>query len=150
MNDKVEFIKRLRLGASISRNQNLRDHDFATIADAANFLEDAIKPSNNLDEYAVWAREMWFSDKLEERDITIMSLGLPGEVGEVIELLKKRVRDEVLDVNNLKKELGDVLYYWAMLCTAFDLVPSDVIKANQEKLTSRHKRGVLHGSGNDR
>lgn len=104
----------------------------------------------DLDEYAAWARTMWFAETLEERDITIMSLGLPGEVGEVVELLKKRVRDEVLDVENLKKELGDVLYYWSMLCLAFDLKPSDVAKANQEKINSRHARGVLHGSGNDR
>ena len=51
---------------------------------------------------------------------------------------------------NMIEELGDVLYYWAMLCTAFNLKPSDVIQANQDKLNSRLSRGVMQGSGDDR
>lgn len=106
----------------------------------------------DINEYAAWAKIMWMSksETFDERDLTIMSLGLPGETGEVVELLKKRVRDGNLDINNLKKELGDVLYYWAMLCTAFNLKPSDVIQANQDKLNSRLSRGVMQGSGDDR
>lgn len=107
---------------------------------------------SDIDAYAKWARTMWMtkSETLDERDLTVMSLGLPGETGEVVELLKKRVRDGNLDIVNLKKELGDVLYYWAMLCTAFDLIPSDVLKANQDKLNSRFLRGTMRGSGDDR
>ena len=108
--------------------------------------------TDSIDSYAAWARTMWMSksETLDERDLTIMSLGLPGETGEVVELLKKRVRDGNLDIVNLKKELGDVLYYWAMLCMAFDLKPSEVIKANQDKLNSRLSRGTMQGSGDDR
>lgn len=109
-----------------------------------------IETPDSIDDYAVWARKMWMSDTIEERDITIMSLGLPGETGEVIELLKKRVRDGNLDLKNLKKELGDVLYYWAMLCVAFGFKPSEVIETNQEKINSRYARGTMSGSGDDR
>lgn len=103
-----------------------------------------------LDEYAAWARTMWLSDKLEERDLTIMSLGLAGETGEVLELLKKRVRDGNLDMVNLKKELGDVIYYWVMLCNAFGLQPTEVMMTNVEKVEGRYARGTLQGSGDDR
>ena len=111
------------------------------------------EPIVNLDEFAAWTLTMW-NDKanqpLEERDLTIMSLGLAGETGEVIELLKKRVRDGHLDKISLTKELGDVIFYWAMLCNAFGLTPSQVIAANVEKVTSRNERGVMRGSGDDR
>lgn len=103
-----------------------------------------------LEAYVAWTRTMWHSESLEERDLTIMSLGLAGETGEVIELLKKRVRDGNLDLKNLTKELGDVLYYWSMLCNAFGISPTNVIDVNMDKLTSRHQRGTLHGSGDDR
>ena len=138
-----------------------KDDVIAAKADHANF--DAIfnkvlasyrvdKPVKvtSLDDYAVWSRKMWLSDVIEERDITIMSLGLGGETGEVLELLKKRVRDDTLDLNHLKKELGDVLYYWSMLCNAFGLSPTDVMAANMEKVNGRYERGTLKGSGEDR
>lgn len=115
---------------------------------------------SDINEYATWAKTMWISKTTEldgrtsssfdERDLTIMSLGLPGETGEVVEILKKRVRDGNLDILNLKKELGDVLYYWVMLCNAFDLSPDEVIQANKDKLNSRQARGTMQGSGDDR
>lgn len=107
----------------------------------------------HIDRYAEWTEKVWFTSKgrkLEERDLTVMSLGLAGEVGEVMELLKKRVRDGTFDEVNLKKELGDVAYYWARLCKAFGLLPSDVLKANYEKIEGRKRRGTMRGSGNDR
>lgn len=108
----------------------------------------------NVDEYGTWTEKMWMTDpsspELTERDLTIMALGLPGEVGEVTELLKKRVRDGKLDPEQLKKELGDVAYYWARLCKAFGFLPSEVLAANVKKINSRAERGVLRGSGNDR
>lgn len=107
----------------------------------------------DIDAYGDFTVEMWMSDpngELDEKQLAIMSLGLPGEVGEVVELLKKRLRDGTFDRDNLRKELGDVAYYWARLCRAFDLQPSEVLAANIEKLESRRARGTMHGSGDDR
>lgn len=110
----------------------------------------AKQSKESLDEYAKWTRKMWLSKNLKERDLTIMTIGLGEEAGEVLGLLKKRVRDGNLDLNNLKKELGDVLYYWAMLCNYFKISPTDVIATNMFKIEDRHKRGTLRGSGDDR
>lgn len=107
----------------------------------------------DIDTYSEFVDSMWFPStdgNLTTRDYRIMELGLPGEVGEVLELLKKHVRDGQLDRDNLKKELGDVIYYWSRICTAYGFKPSDVIRANIEKLESRNKRGTLSGSGDDR
>lgn len=106
-----------------------------------------------LSEYATWAQEKWFGlgpDGFGDRDITIMSLGLAGETGEVLEVLKKGIRDGNLDMTNLKKELGDVLYYWTMICTTFGFTPEEVMQGNISKLEDRSKRNVMSGSGDDR
>ncbi len=83
------------------------------------------------------------------------ALGLAGETGEVAEKIKKVIRDKggvVDDITRqaLQKELGDVLWYVAQLCTELDLSMSDVAEKNIEKLLSRQKRGQLSGEGDTR
>jgi NTP pyrophosphatase (non-canonical NTP hydrolase) len=108
----------------------------------------------DIEQYGRWTEKVWFSSpgqtELTERDITIMTLGLPGEVGEVTEIFKKKARDGTFDINQLKKELGDVAYYWARICKAFGLSPMEVLQCNVEKIESRKLRGTLRGSGDDR
>lgn len=82
-------------------------------------------------------------------------LGLQGEAGEISEKIKKVFRDEGGKLTKekreeIKKELGDVLWYLAQLSKELGLKFSDVAKANLEKLASRSKRGMLHGSGDNR
>ncbi len=83
------------------------------------------------------------------------TLGLCGEAGEVAEKIKKMIRDDggVLSDERraaLSKELGDVLWYLAQIATEADLQLDAIAEANIEKLTSRHRRNVLQGSGDDR
>lgn len=83
------------------------------------------------------------------------AMGLSGEVGEVMELLKKAVRDEggrmsAARLDKLRKELGDVLWYVAQIATECGLSLADVAEANISKLASRQERGVLGGSGDER
>ena len=106
-----------------------------------------------LDEYGTWTEKMWFvngSLDFGEKDLTVCSLGLAGETGEVMEILKKRVRDDFFDKPHLIKELGDVIYYWARLCKAFDVLPSEVLAQNVLKVEDRKARDVMSGSGDDR
>ncbi len=107
---------------------------------------------NDIGKYSDWVESMWFSgkDRPAEEAITIATLGLTGEVGEVMELMKKRLRDGTFDKENLKKELGDVLYYWCKLGRYFELSPSEIISANIEKLESRKIRNKMRGSGDNR
>ena len=107
----------------------------------------------DIDLYGEFTVRMWMSDpntEIDERQLAVMSLGLPGEVGEVVEILKKRLRDGTFDRDHLCKELGDVAYYWARLCVAFGMQPSEVLAANVEKLEGRLQRGTLRGSGDNR
>ncbi len=58
------------------------------------------------------------------------------------------VNDEYKQI--LKKELGDVLWYVAGLCTELDLDMAEVAEENINKLFSRKERGKLQGDGDDR
>lgn len=92
-------------------------------------------------------------DKLT--DVIHMALCISGEAGEVSEKIKKLIRDKngdlaELDVESIKKELGDVLWYLAVMADLLDVSFDDVAKLNVEKLASRKERGTLRGSGDDR
>ncbi len=83
------------------------------------------------------------------------TLGLVGEAGEVAEKVKKVLRDKEGVMSDekraeIKKELGDVLWYVAQLSTEMNLDLGEVAEMNIEKLYSRMDRGVLHGSGDNR
>ena len=83
------------------------------------------------------------------------ALGLAGEAGEVAEHAKKAIRDDGGTVGDerraaMAKELGDVLWYVAQIATELGLDLEDVARANLEKLSSRQRRGVLSGSGDER
>jgi len=78
------------------------------------------------------------------------ALGLAGEAGEVAEKVKKHIRDGVLNVDDLKKELGDVLWYLAAIAADLGLNLDDVAESNLQKLRSRQVRGVISGNGDNR
>lgn len=83
------------------------------------------------------------------------ALGLAGEVGEVCNKIKKIFRDNEgrvsIDVaSDLESELGDVLWYLAVLAADLELDLGEIAEKNLEKLASRAERGTLQGSGDNR
>lgn len=90
------------------------------------------------------------------------SLGIGNEGGEILGKVKKFIRDSPPDVLNgldgypiefrrgVGKELGDVLWYIAQICTELGLEMSVVAETNLQKLADRKERGVLGGSGDNR
>lgn len=85
------------------------------------------------------------------RNIYYMTMGLAGEAGEIANKVKKVMRDSrVIDREDLAKEIGDVLWYVAGICTVLDLDLNDVAEANLKKLADRKARGVISGSGDNR
>jgi len=83
------------------------------------------------------------------------ALGLVGEAGEVADKLKKVIRDNggvltdpVRDA--VAAELGDTMWYVAVLASELDYSLDEIMAMNLSKLSSRKKRGVLTGSGDAR
>jgi len=72
-------------------------------------------------------------------------LGLAAESGEFIEVPKKvffqgkPLTEEA--VFHMKRELGDVMWYWINACRALNLDPNEVIAENVRKLESRYPGG---------
>ena len=69
--------------------------------------------------------------------------------------MKKLVRDKnsdlaQLDRDDMAAELGDVLWYAAVLANFLDLTLNDVAQRNVYKLADRQRRAVLGGSGDNR
>jgi NTP pyrophosphatase (non-canonical NTP hydrolase) len=90
-----------------------------------------------------------------KNELLHLVLGLVGESGEVAEKFKKWVRDldsdeARIDRADIAKELGDVLWYLAVLADYLDLSLDDIATTNLAKLASRQGRGVLGGSGDNR
>lgn len=82
-------------------------------------------------------------------------LGLAGETGEVCDKIKKIIRDKkgvigAEDVEEIKKELGDVLFYLAAQAWELGITLDSVAKGNIDKIADRQKRGKLKGSGDNR
>lgn len=66
-------------------------------------------------------------------------LGLAGETGEVVELLKHAIfHDEPVDKMQLAKELGDVVFYIQAICETTSIPFEEVIRLNAAKLQHRH------------
>lgn len=92
-------------------------------------------------------------------NFTYPALGLAGEAGEVADKVKKLMRDhdnfkpsELTAEQKLElaKELGDVLWYLTQFATELGYELDEIAAQNIEKLYSRHERGKLGGSGDNR
>lgn len=95
------------------------------------------------------ARTLIDRPEQEIPDLGIMlvwnALGLTGEAGEVAELVKKGVfHRHGIDGEfraKMVKELGDVAWYMAALCTKLELDMGEVMQANIDKLRQRYPAG---------
>ena len=111
------------------------------------------KPSNDLTTFMDRCDELdgnYIGDGVHGPDINVpllltACLGLAAESGEFIEVPKKMffqgkpLNDE--NVYHMKRELGDIIWYWINACRALNLDPNDVIDENVRKLESRYPGG---------
>ncbi len=84
--------------------------------------------------------------------IPYMVMGMAGEIGELQSWYAKTVRDGYgsRDFEDVKKELGDILWFVAGLCSLYGMRLSDIAQMNLDKLESRTKRGTIAGDGDNR
>jgi|TARA_R110002153_G_scaffold10629_3_gene41974 NTP pyrophosphatase (non-canonical NTP hydrolase) len=86
------------------------------------------------------------------------TLGLSGEAGEVAEKVKKNIRKSKFgsfefygnELDDIAKELGDVLWYVSALATDIGYSLEDIAQMNVEKLKSRQERNKIEGEGDNR
>lgn len=102
-----------------------------------------------LDEYQEKAYEFALESA---RTVPYMVMGIAGEVGELSSWYAKATRDgwSTRDFTDVKKELGDILWFVAGMCSLYGLKMSDIAKLNIDKLQSRKERSAIQGDGDNR
>ena len=105
-------------------------------------------------EYQLKAKE---TAKYPEKDHNFIyaTFGMMGEAGEVSEKIKKIWRDKNKEVGDedrqeIKKELGDVLWYLSQIAEELGINFDDVAETNIIKTHSRLERNMINGTGDNR
>ena len=111
----------------------------------------------SFDDYQAWTRKTAVYPRETEKEMyAYLALALAGESGEVAEKIKKFLRgDDGMTLTderkeNIKKELGDVLWYLARLSDELGTSFSEIAQLNHSKITSRQERGAMQGDGDSR
>lgn len=105
----------------------------------------------NINEYQKLAMRT-LNPKIKKDEILINGvMGLCGESGEVIDLVKKHLfQGHDLDKEKIIKELGDVSWYLAEIATALEIDLEEVFIKNIEKLKKRFPEGFASSSSINR
>ena len=99
-------------------------------------------PSLDLEALIERLQEIDSTSDIKSARLLTSAMGLGSEAGEFVEIVKKMYlqgkppSDE--NIFHMKRELGDIMWYWATACAALDLDPYEVIAENQKKLEARY------------
>ena len=100
-----------------------------------------------LDSFQQSTRRTWNP----ESSLPNAALGLAGETGELVDEIKKILyHGHQVDRGRLYSELGDVLYYTAVIADLFDMSLSEVAEYNIEKLRQRYPDGFSEERSRER
>ena len=105
-----------------------------------------------LDEYQVATRSTAMYPKITDSTYMYPLLGLVGEVGELVNKVKKIYRDDAGVLTDerreaIKHELGDVMWYFARTAEELGFTLSEIGESNLAHLQERKARNALHGDG---
>jgi len=100
------------------------------------------EPSIDLDALKKSFNDIEKNSNIKTPRLLTAALGLGSEAGEFVEIVKKMFLQgkppSEDNIFHMKRELGDIMWYWTTACAALDLDPYEVISENQEKLASRY------------
>lgn len=139
-----------------NRRNRIMKNDFRVLHDPAMFNLDTrlVNPGLSLTQYQRRASlTAVYPGSGEDMGLAYVALGLTGEAGEIANKAKKLLRgddnaDELREA--LRAEVGDVLWYVAMLCGELGVMLEDVAQSNLNKLNARKTAGTLKGTGDER
>jgi len=100
------------------------------------------EPSMDLDALKRSFDDIENNSNIKTARLLTAALGLGSETGEFVEIVKKMIlqgkppSDE--NIFHMKRELGDIMWYWTTACASLDLNPFEVIDENQKKLEARY------------
>lgn len=77
----------------------------------------------------------------QEKEILTWGLGIAGEAGDVAGCIKKTFSHDNDQKQGIRENIGDTLWYAAMICNFFGWKLQDILKENLEKLKQRYPDG---------
>ncbi|MAC03938.1 MAG: pyrophosphatase [Gammaproteobacteria bacterium] len=99
-------------------------------------------PSLDLDALQASLEDIENKSPIESARLLTAALGLGSETGEFVEIVKKMFLQgkppSEENIFHMKRELGDIMWYWVTACAALKLDPYEVISENQKKLEARY------------
>ena len=99
-------------------------------------------PSLDLEDLKRRFVEIEDSSSIKTPRLLTAALGLGSETGEFVEIVKKMFLQgkppSEDNIFHMKRELGDIMWYWTTACASLGLDPYEVISENQEKLAARY------------
>jgi len=95
----------------------------------------------NLKEYQKLCKTTAQKFKNKEKEILTWGLGIAGEAGDLAGCIKKTFSHDNNQEHGIKENLGDTLWYVAMICNFFDWDLEDVLEENIGKLKKRYPKG---------
>ena len=99
-------------------------------------------PSIDLEELKKSFNEIEQKSDIKTPRLLTAALGLGSETGEFVEIVKKMFLQgkppSEDNIFHMKRELGDIMWYWVTACASLGLDPYEVINENQEKLAARY------------
>tara|TARA_Y100001970_G_scaffold250273_1_gene321876 strand:- start:635 stop:1051 length:417 start_codon:yes stop_codon:yes gene_type:complete len=99
-------------------------------------------PSLDLDALQASLEDIENKSPIESARLLTAALGLGSETGEFVEIVKKMFLQgkppSEDNIFHMKRELGDIMWYWVTACAALKLDPYEVISENQKKLEARY------------
>ena len=99
-------------------------------------------PSIDLDSLKNSFDDIESSSSIKTPRLLTAALGLGSETGEFVEIVKKMFLQgkppNEDNIFHMKRELGDIMWYWVTACAALNIDPYEVISENQEKLAPRY------------
>ena len=108
-------------------------------------------PSIDLDTLKKSFDDIEANSSIKTPRLLTAALGLGSETGEFVEIVKKMFLQgkppSEDNIFHMKRELGDIMWYWVNACAALDLDPYEVINENQEKLAARYGEKFEVGRG---
>ena len=100
------------------------------------------EPSIDLDALKKSFDEIEKNSGIKTPRLLTAALGLGSETGEFVEIVKKMYLQgkppSEDNIFHMKRELGDIMWYWVTACASLNLDPYEVISENQEKLAARY------------
>ena len=114
-------------------------------------IADVLRFESNTEIFQREARRSLRDDLPYEAMCSNMCMGLAGEIGEVIDIMKKHIyQGKELDITDVIEEVGDVLWYIANFCNVNNITMDECMENNIKKLRKRFPNGFTTKDANER